>query len=167
MTIERQTQSVPGAIRGPGTGPHQVRTVNVQIEALPTGQLRITTPSARGWAAVVRSQNELSRAITSAFTEAQCAAYAKWRGEGYDLDRLTDHVPDDPMAPPRPTTRRRTNTSQNGWGRNQLRPDAYPPDEWHKRADGCWVSPAGMVWKPGTTMVRRVIERRRQAGLPI
>jgi hypothetical protein len=167
MRIERQTRSVPGQLKGPAPQPHQVRSLDLRVEALPTGQLRISTPAARGWAAVVRTQGELSRALSEAFTEAQCAAYARWRGERYELDDLTEPVAGDPMAPARRAPRRNRASGETGYGRNhQRRPDTLSPEAWVKRADGKWVGPAGTAWREDTQMVQRVLARRRAAGLP-
>ena len=167
MRIENQTHAVPGQVRGPAPQRHQVREVTLRIESLPTGQLRVSTPAARGWAMVVSSQHELSRAVTSAFTEAQCAAYSRWRGERYDLDDLTEPMEGDPLAPPRPPARRRRNTGAVGWGRNQQRPDTHDADAWTKLPDGRWQSPKGKRWKPDTMMAQRVVARRVAAGLPV
>lgn len=167
MTIERQTRAAPGMIKGPAATSHQVREVTVRIEALPTGGLRVSTTAARGWAAVAKNERELASAIASAFTEAQCAAYAKWRGERYDLDHLTEPVPGDPMAPPRPYRKRRKNASGVGWGANQQRPDTHDVESWVKLPDAQgWQSPNGRVWNADTAVVRRVIARRTELGLP-
>lgn len=165
--IERQTRSVPGQIKGPAPVPHQVREVTLRVEAMPDGRFRVSMSQARGWAMVVRNQAELNRAVTQAFTEAQCAAYATWRGERYDLDDLTEPLPDDRMAPPRARQRKPRNTAEEGWGRNQRRPDVRPPEEWVKLPDGRWQSPGGRTYRADTSQVRRVIARRIQEGLPI
>jgi len=166
MRIEPQSRAVPGQIQGPAATGHQARQVTLHVEAMPDGRLRVSTPSARGWAVVVRSRDELARAVTTAFTEAQVAAYARWRAERYDLDHLTEPMAGDPMAPPRRPGRRPTNTGLTGWGRNQIRPDAHPPEEWTKLPDGRWQSPAGKAYGPATKMAQQVMARRRNAGLP-
>lgn len=168
MTIERQTRAAPGMIKGPAATGHQVREVTVRIEALPgNGGLRVSTAAARGWAAVAKNERELASAIASAFTEAQCAAYAKWRGERYDLDHLTEPVAGDPMAPPRPRQRRRRNAPGIGWGVNQQRPDSHDVEAWVKLPDNQgWQSPNGRVWNAETAVVRRIIARRAELGLP-
>lgn len=150
----------------PGT-PHQVRTVTVRVEQLPDGKFRLSTPAARGWAAVGRTPNELGRAISSAFTEAQCAAYARWRGQRYDLDALTEPVPGDPLADPRRPLRKRTNRDNVGYGRNQVRPDTHPIEDWERLPNGRLLSPNGLSYGPDTLIGRRVLERARQAGLPL
>jgi len=129
--------------------------------------MRVSTPQARGWAVVVRRPEELARAVSSAFTEAQVAAYARWRGERYELDELTEPVKGDPMAPPRPRARRRKNSGQVGWGTNQRRPDSHDPAAWEKMPDGRWRSPSGKAWKPDTPVVQKVVARRMQFNLPV
>lgn len=153
MTIERQTR-------------HQVHTLALQVDAIPGGGYRIRTPQARGWAAVARNPHQLAAALTQAFLEAQVAAYARWRGERYDLDDLTEPVPGDPMAPDRPRPRPVTNVQPVGWGRNQQRPDVAPLEQWTKLPTGNWQSPAGRQYRPDSVMVARVRARRRAAGLP-
>lgn len=166
MRIENQVHAQVGQLKGPAPVPHQVREVSVRIESLPGGRLRVSSPAARGWAAVVGNQQQLSEAITSAFVEAQVAAYARWKAERYDLDELTEPVTGDPLAPPRARQRRRRNTSEEGWGTHQRRPDAHDPEEWVKMPDGRWQSPTGMRWGANTAMVQRVVTRRRNLGLP-
>lgn len=165
MRISSQSGADTGAIRGPAAQPHQVRTLDLRVEALPGGGLRVSTPSARGWAAVARNRVELEAAVSAAFTEAQCAAYARWRGERYDLDQLTDPVPGDPLAPPRRAPRRRTQAAGEGWGRNQRRPDTHRPEDWTSTHDGGWMSPGGNKYAPHTQMAQRITARRRAAGL--
>lgn len=167
LRIERSTRAVPGQLKGPAPTAHQVREVSLRVESLPGGGMRVSSPQARGWAVVVRRPEELARAVSSAFLEAQVAAYARWRGERYELDDLTEPVRGDPMAPPRPRTRRRKNTAQVGWGSTQQRPDSHDPAAWVKLPDGRWRSPTGKAWKPDTQVVRKVIARRMQFNLPV
>lgn len=157
-------------VHGPAPTLHQVRRIQVTIEALPDsmgGGLRITTDTTRGWAAVARDQNELARVIRDAFTEAQVAAYARWKGARYDLDALTAAVDGDPLAPPSQRPSRRTAGAPGyGWKPGQKRPDAYDPGDWTPTADGRWRSPSGRHYKPDSPIVRRVIAARRRLGLP-
>lgn len=160
--IERPT------ITGPAPVAHQVRSVLVQIDSLSTGELRISTPAARGWAVTARSQSDLVRAIGGAFTEAQIAAYARWKGGAYDLDALTAAVPGDPMAPPRERAARRDYPGPGvGYGPGRRRPDTSAPEDWVKMEDGRWRSPAGRAYRPDTMMVAKVKARRIARGLPI
>lgn len=149
-------------------GLHQVRVVDLRVERLPDGKFRLSTPSARGWAMVGRTPNELHRAVAGAFTEAQCAAYARWRGERYELDEMTEPVQGDPLAPPRPPVRRRRVSSASvGWGRAQERPDTYPIEEWERLPNGRLRSPGGLTYRPDTLIAKRVLERARRAGISL
>lgn len=167
MRIERSTRAVPGQLKGPAPTRHQVREVSLRFESLADGRMRISSPQARGWAMVVRRPEELARAVSAAFVEAQVAAYARWRGERYELDELTDPVAGDPMAPARPRARRRRNTGDVGWGVNQRRPDSHDPAQWVKLPDGRWRSPGGKAWEPTALTVQKVIARRQQFNLPV
>lgn len=167
MRIERSTRAVPGQLKGPAPTRHQVREVSLRFESLADGRMRISSPQARGWAMVVRRPEELARAVSSAFLEAQLAAYARWRGERPELDQLTEPVKGDPMAPPRSRVRRRRNTGEVGWGMNQRRPDSHDPAAWVKLPDGRWQSPSGKAWKPDTPVVQKVVARRMQFNLPV
>lgn len=165
--IESQARAVPGQLRGPAQVPHQVRTVALRIDALPDGGMRVSTTAARGWAMVARNPEQLARVVAMAFTEAQVATYARWKGaERYDLDELTEPQPGDPMAPERPRARRKRNTTEVGWGRHQRRPDAHDPADWARRPDGRWESPSGKTWPETHPVVQRVIARRAEFGLP-
>lgn len=159
--MDPESQPAPPGVR------HQVRAVTVRVEQLADGKFRLSTPSARGWAAVGRGPNELGRAVVGAFVEAQCAAYARWRGERYDLDEMTEPVAGDAMAPPRRPVRPRTARENVGWGRNQERPDAHPVDQWERLPDGRLRSPGGLTYQRDSLIGRRVIERARQAGIPL
>lgn len=153
---------------GPAPVGHQVQSIELRVEALPGIGLRVSTPAARGWAAVARTPHDLARAVTAAFTEAQVAAHARWRGAEYDLDALTAAVPGDPMAPPRERTRRRTPGAPGvGWKSGQQRPDTYSPADWQRCDDGRWLSPGGRRYQQSNPIVVRVLAARRRLGLPI
>lgn len=146
---------------------HQVRAVTVRVEQLPNGRYRLSTPAARGWAAVGGTPNEIGRAVASAFVEAQCAAYARWRGERYELDNLTEPVDGDPMAPPRAPLRPRTNRANVGFGRNQERPDQHDVHDWERMPDGRLRSPAGHVYRRDSLIGQRVVARAQRAGIAL
>lgn len=165
MRIRSEVHSKPNQLKGP-QGTHAVRELALRVERMPTGGMRISTPSARGWAVIARSEAELHRAVSAAFTEAQCAAYARWKGERYELDALTEPVPGDALATPRTPPRRGRNTAPVGWGKLQQRPDRHPPSEWTKLEDGAWRSPGGNRYKAGTQAVEKLIARRKELGLP-
>ena len=161
---------IPRAITGAANTAHQVRSINVRVEQLADGKLRITTPTARGWAAVAANQPELARAIAGAFTEAQVAAYARWRGTQYDLDALTAHVPGDPLAGRKPQRQKagnkRARRTGEGWSYGQQRPDVHLPNEWAEQPDGRWRSPSGRMYRADAAQVVRVRRRLEQETAP-
>jgi hypothetical protein len=135
---------------------HQVRAVSLVVETLPDGAVRVSSPQARGWAGVARNPGELARVVASAFTEAQVAAYAAWKGQLYDLDELTDVDPGDPTtALPTPPKRRN----------RMVRSDAQHPADWKRLEDGRWRSPGGRVYREETQLVQRVMANRRALGI--
>lgn len=156
--LRRQGEThVPGANPlGAASVPHQVREVTMRIETLPDGGIRMSTPQARGWAAVAHNDRELARAILSAFTEAQVAAYAAWKGQVYDLDALTDVDPQDPATALPDAPRRRDRT---------VRSDTRHPADWARLDDGRWRSPGGRVYQETSQLVQRVIANRRALGI--
>lgn len=142
--------------------PHRARVINVQVEHMLDGTFRISTPHARGWAAVARTQAELARGLSQAFIETSVAAYARGRGEAYDLDVLTSHVPGDPLAN-RPPQRVRSRSPQ--------RRKSHSPADWQKvamtdQSGSMWRSPAGRMYGEATLAVQSVIRKRRSMGLP-
>ena len=143
-------------VAGAARVPHQVRKIAMEIETMPDGRLRVTLPHARGWAAVASTQHELARAVGQAFREAQVAAYARWRGTRYDLSTLTDHVPGDPLAPPREPRARRAARGTRG--------DVYLATDWTELADGRWRSPSGRVFRGDAVQVQQV--KRKLAVAP-
>jgi hypothetical protein len=154
--IRRQGEThVPGTLGAARTG-HQVRAVNLRVETLPSGGVRVSSPQARGWAAVARTPHELANVLQAAFTEAQVASYAAWKGEVYDLDAMTDVDPTDPRtALPAPTRTRNRIT----------RSDARNPADWKRLEDGRWRSPGGRVYGDDTQLVQRVRANRRALGI--
>lgn len=135
------------------------------VDALPDGQLRISTPSARGWARLARGPHQLASVVGMAFTEAAVASYAAWRRQRYDLDKLTD--PKDPTEPPRRTIGRpRPVESQRvSYGRGRVvRPDQAPPEDWTPQQDGSWRSPAGRSYR-SPAIVSSLVRRRKELGL--
>jgi hypothetical protein len=162
---------IPRAITGAANTGHQVRSITVRVEQLAGGKLRISTPTARGWAAVAGNQPELARAIAGAFTEAQVAAYARWRGTQYDLDALTAHVPGDPLAGKKPERKsakgnKRAPRTGEGWSYGQQRPDVHLPNEWTEQPDGRWRSPSGRMYRHDAAQVVRVRRRLAQETPP-
>jgi hypothetical protein len=144
----------PGGMAGVPLVRNQVREVTIRVEAMPNGALRVSTPQARGWAVVVRTRDELVRAVQQAFTEAQVASYAQWRGESYDLDALT---PVDGSCSWTAATHTRSFALRR-------RGDVYNPKDWVQLEDGTWRSPGGRVYGADTEVVRRVRAKRRTNG---
>jgi hypothetical protein len=148
----------PQRVRGPASTRNQVRSVAVRIDAREDGSLRLSSPGVRGWARTVRTRDELVHAVSEAFTEAQVAAYARWRGEAYDLDQTATVWADDPdpMVAAAPHVQER----QRG-----ERVDIHDPRDWVPLDDGSWRSPGGRVFGADTNAVRRVIAKRRRLDL--
>lgn len=157
MSIERQGATHnPGGVIGPPALRNQARTIDVRLEALPGGRIRVSSPQARGWAAVARTPMELARAVTAAFTEVQVAAYSAWHGEAYDLDELTL------VDPASPLTAAATPVDMEP----RRRSDIHSPAAWTPLSNGRWRSPAGREFRADTETVRRIRAKRRQMGIP-
>lgn len=140
----------------PPASAQRVTTITLQVEALGAGGLRLSTPQARGWAAVARTQTELAKAVQAAYLEVSCASYARAKGAPYDLDVLTTHVPGDSLAAaPQRRVRGRV-----------ARRKTYHVEDWTRMEDGRWRSPSGRVYREDTTAVRNVVRKRAEKGLP-
>jgi hypothetical protein len=127
------------------------------VESLEDGRLRISSPHARGWAAVASTPLDLAHVMRAAFNEVACASYALAKGQAYDLDQLTTHVPGDTLAAD-PQRRVRT-------GRTTRR-KSHAVELWTRYTDGTWRSPSGRVYREDTKAVQNVIKKRREKGLP-
>jgi hypothetical protein len=153
MEIRRQADTHnPGNVTGAAPVRHQVRSVDVRLETLPEGLIRVSTPQARGWSVTARTRDDLARAIQQAFTEAQVASYAAWRGEAYDLDAMTEVDNTHPLTA---ATRTRDFTLR-------ARSDVHNPDDWTPMPDGRWRSPGGRLYGADTDAVRKVLAKRRR-----
>jgi hypothetical protein len=153
MEIRRQAETHnPGWVTGAPPVRNQVRMVMVRLETLASGLLRVSTPQARGWAVTVHTRDELARAVAQAFTEAQLASYAAWKGEAYDLDAMTEV---DESSPLTAATRTRDFSVR-------ARSDVHNPDDWTPLSDGRWRSPGGRVYGPDTDAVRKVLAKRHR-----
>jgi len=139
-----ENQRLPGLRRG-----QRVRMIPLQAEILPEGGVRISSPLARGWAGHARTATELATALAHAFVEVEVASYAMLKGQNYDQDRLTEHVPDDVLAGTKMQRRR---------GPVQRRA-AHPPEAWTLQDDGYWRSPAGRRFPPDSQQVQRVVAK--------
>ena len=148
------------------------RHIELRVERLDGGRIRVSTPQHRGWAVVVRGPWQLWTAVGQAFTEATVAGYALWKGERPELDALTER--DDPTEPP---PRKVTSTDElaaraekrhgRSYAREAItRPDVAPPECWTPNADGTWTSPGvGRRWRADAPHVQRVIAKRAELGL--
>lgn len=148
--IRRQGETHnPERVHGPAATRNQVRSIALRVDELPDGRLRLSSPAARGWVRIVSTRDELNRAVAQAFTEAQIASYARWRGESYDLDAVTPVYADDPdplvAAGPAFESSRRPGRS-----------DVHDPRAWTELPDGRWRSPSGKAFGANTEAVRRV-----------
>lgn len=129
----------------------RVRSISLEVTHLPDGGYRLSTPLARGWAAVARDQVQLSQVMARAFLEVSCASYARLKGQVYDLDAMTTHVPGDPLAD-LPQRRARA-------GRRTVRRRTYDPQEWSRMEDGRWRSPSGRAYRPDSRVVQGVLAK--------
>lgn len=168
VEIRRQADTHnPGGVNGsrlpgPPSVRNQSRTALLRVESLPGGRIRVSSPQARGWAVVVRTRDELVRAVAQAFTEVQVASYARWRGEPYELDALTEVDDLDPLAASAATVDM-TGTAK----RNVRRTDVHKVTDWTPVGNGKWRSPTGREYGEDTQQVRRVKAKRRALGLGI
>lgn len=148
--------------RRPNTPGHQPRSIPLQVDVLADGRFRLSTPVARGWAAVASDPRQLFSAMRDAFTEVAVASYARAKREPYDLDQLTGHVPGDPLAGSR--------QSRVPGARPAGRRKSYNPADWTKLSDqsgaeAVWQSPSGRRYREDTKVVRSVLTRRAALGL--
>jgi len=142
--------------------PHQPSAIMLQVETLPSGGYRFSSPQARGWAAVAANPGDVLRSLHTAFQEVQIASYARARAEVYDLDALTAHVPGDPLAAaPQQRIRRPRNPNTRR---------THSPADWSKMTDQSgtrWRSPSGRMYREDTATVRNMVAKRTALGLPI
>lgn len=137
------------AVHGAASTAHQVRTVTVVFTQEDDGRLAIKANGAPGWAAVVRTHEQLAHAVHRAFIECQVAAYSRWKGEEYDQNPYTDPLPPPPAQ------------------RKKPRRDVYSPEEWVKTEDGRWLSPSGRLYSPRSHMAKVIEANRIKAGLAV
>lgn len=140
----------------PGRQPRQlVSTVPLQVEALPDGKYRVSSPLARGWAGVAGNPHELARVVTQAFREVTRASNARMRREAYDLDAMTMKVAGDPLAG---SARSRVRVAP-GSGTRTVRHRAHDAEAWTRMEDGRWRSPGGRMYSHDSAAVRNVRKR--------
>jgi hypothetical protein len=146
----------PDGIIGPPPGTaHRVRSLDLRLDVLPNGKVRISTPQARGWAVVASGGRQILDGVSSAFNEAQIAAYSRWKGEDYELDALTEVDNSDPLA-----TTRQWQAPAN----RTERTDVHSPADWTRMSDGRWRSPGGRMYREDCGTVQKVIRKRRMLG---
>lgn len=118
--------------------------MTVTVEQVEPGVLELSTEF--GWRRQARTRHELAHLVASVlFTEAQVAAYSRFRGREYDLKA----EPPDPPRKPR--------------GHRQ---DVHDPRGWKLDDDGRWIDPgSGRRWKPESQTVQRVMRRLEALGL--
>jgi hypothetical protein len=141
------------------------------VRRLDDGRLLFSMPgTCPGWAFAAHRPPMIGEAIARAFTEAQVAAYARWRGVLYDgAEHLADgealpseahprgaRHPREPEPEPEPVEEPRVRR------RRSKHPHTYDPDEWVPLEDGGMLSPRGHRYGPHTAMVASV--RSRLAG---
>lgn len=168
------------------TGQPRSQRLTLEVERLDDRgtRLRFTSPRMPGWVQVASTPVEVARILHQAWTEADIAGYARWRGSSYDEpDALAAGQPRSvpPRAPVDPVVREaecRRPRSQlpDGapWGTHSrlLRPDVADPADWTELPDGRLQAPdrgdgrAPLVYRRDTVMAQRVLQRRREAGLP-
>jgi hypothetical protein len=149
--------TLPPRVPAQVAGSHRPAAIMLMVEPLPDGRYRLSTPHARGWAAMASTPIELARGVHGAVTEATVAAYARQRGKVYDLDGLTPQVHGDPLAGRPPTRESRPRRSRR----------AHSPADWQMVSNGSWKSPNGRVYRPGAQVVKKVIAAREALGLPV
>lgn len=144
------------------------RHVELRLQRLDNGALRVSTPQARGHASIAKGPDQLWHAVLAAFREATIAGYAQFHGVDYDLDLLTD--PTDPTEPrrQRPRTRRENcgDPGEVSYGRGStVRPDQIHPAAWTPNPDGSWTSPKGRTFRD-PAKIQALVIRRGRMGLP-
>lgn len=144
--------------------PHEVTEITVTVRKTPTGYL-LTQASCPGWGAHVSSPAALAHGMSAAFTEAQLAAYARWRGAPYDLALTEDDVPA-AVAVHRQHPAERVELDEVAVQRQRTPSDRHDPAEWVPLPDGAWLSPRGHRYRQDTAIVASVVAARRERGLP-
>lgn len=158
----------PQAARGP-------RHMQVNLQRLDDGRLRLSTPQARGAAYCARGPMQVWNALAALYRDAASAGAAAWRGERTELDWLT--AEDDPTEPsrrnlPAPGEIAAVRAVSYSY-RSVVRPDQADPATWEplepQQRDGRevrpWRSPNGRTWT-SEKVLRPLIAKRELLGLP-
>lgn len=155
---------MPGRLAGRR---HQARSVTLVVERTSTGGMLVRSPKLPGWARAARTPIQVAEAVAAAFTEAEVAAYARFRGTVYDVAEVADQVPTQALtAARRHPAEPAPQVVGHGKAATQ-RPDVHPLDRWQPLEDGRWLSPDGRRFGAGTSMVASIIAKRTEAGLPV
>lgn len=145
------------------------RHVELRLQRLDDGRLRVSTPQARGHATIAKGPDQLWHAVTAAFREATIAGYARFHGVTYDLDALTDTTdPTEPKRRSRPSTRREAagEVGEVSYSRDgTVRPDQMHPAEWIPNPDGTWTSSRSGRVSRDPRKIKALIIRRARMGL--
>lgn len=144
------------------------RHMQLELHALDSGEIRVSTPQARGWAKCARGPHQLWHAVAEAYRQASLAGQARWRGEVSELDALTEV--DDPTEPARlslPSADELAARRLVSYGKGRIvRPDQASPAQWTPNPDGSWSSPQGRRFT-ADRVIRPLIYKRAQMGLSI
>lgn len=149
---------------------------------------RVQSPTMQGWAAVAYTPQELAVTVQRAWTEADIAAYARWRGSTYDTPDAQDAAAaaggrrrPAPRAlssrgpAPEPPRSQLPDGTQWGPDRWLLRPDVKDPALWTLLPNGRLMAPPNpekpqarrLTYARDSTMGRRILARRAAAGLSV
>lgn len=131
---------------------HEPTMITLTVQQLPGNRWRLASPLARGWSAVVSTPHELARATQVAFREVGVAAYARQRGETYDLEWLENltaaAVARDTPAVAKPPMMRK--------------PKRHDPMAWEELPNGRWRCPSGRTFRADAQQVQNVLRLRAQ-----
>lgn len=154
-------------MRASGRRRHAVTELTVTVKRTPTGYV-LTAAEAPGWVGHAADPVALARCLDKGFTEAEIAAYSRFRGVVPDL-AVVEGVPLTPAVrrhPAEPEVPSQAADTRVGWGKGARRPDVHDPGAWTPQPDGRWKSPGGRCYPADTALVASVIARREAAGLP-
>lgn len=147
-----------------GRRPHEPAELTLRVRRTETGHLAFSLPGmCPGWEFVARQPAQIGEAIARAYTEAQLAAYARWRGALYDLAETEDEIPPEAYArgsrhPGEPDPPPVDEVTQR---RRKKHPGTHEPTEWTLLDDGGALSPAGRRYAPDTPHAQRAQQAHR------
>lgn len=150
------------------------RHLQLEVQVLDGGRIRLSSPQAVGHAVVVRGPHQLWQGLQQTLREVAVAGYARWSGSTYDQEALSDLS--DTNEPAWKRSARRSGIGQGARdgvlpvsysSRSPVRPDQANPGAWSPLQDGRWRSPSGRIYRADTRYVRGVIVARAKLGLSI